>query len=291
MPRTRTNTALGAYLRARRELLRPADAGLPDAGGARRRVPGLRREEVALLAGISPDYYLRLEQGRDHHPSPQVLDALASALRLDADATAHLHAIAVPAPRRPAAQRRRAPERLSEGVTLLMASLGDRGVAAYAHGKYMDVLAATPLMMALIPFCRPGSNLVTAAFFDPAVRDLLGDWERTTESAVGSLRSLAGPDTDDPRLVELVGELSVRSERFRELWGRHDIRPKRPGPTTLEHPQVGPVRIRAQKLAIEDAGGAAVVVYFAEPGSASADKLTLLASMACPPAAVAPEPL
>jgi transcriptional regulator with XRE-family HTH domain len=266
--------AIGDYLRARRDLLRPADVGLPDLG--RRRVPGLRREEVAMLAGISADYYLRLEQGRDHHPSAQVLDALARALQLDADATEHVHRLAEPASarrRRP----RRAVERVPAGVAILLETWSQ--TPAFVHGRYMDVLAANPLATALISFCRPGVNLVRAAFLDPAVRELMGDWERTTESSVASLRALTGPEVDDPRLAELVGELSVRSERFRQLWGRHDVRAKVPGEVAFEHPQLGPLRLRSEKLMVSSNDGQALIAYYAEPGSASADKLALLAGM------------
>lgn len=265
---------IGEYLRARRELIQPADVGLQEFG--RRRVPGLRREEVAMLAGVSADYYVRLEQGRDHHPSEQVLDALARALQLDADAKEHLHRLA-----RPELQRRRprpAPERVPDGIAALIAAWSE--TPAFLHGRYLDVLAANRLMTALAPFCRPGVNLVRAAFFDPAVRELHGNWERTTESAVASLRALTGPDVDDPRLAELVGELSVRSERFRQLWGRHDVRPKTPGNEIFHHPQVGTLSLRYEKLTIEANDGQALLAYHAEPGTESAEKLALLARMA-----------
>ena len=228
-----------------------------------------------MLAGVSADYYVRLEQGRDHHPSEQVLDALARALRLDADSTEHLHRLA-----RPPRQRkrpRRAPERVPEGVARLVTSWSE--TPAFVHGRYLDVLAANPMATALISFCRPGVNLVRAAFFDPAVRELFDSWERTTESAVASLRALVGPDVDDPRLAELVGELSVRSERFRELWGRHDVKQKTPGEETFNHPQLGKLRLRAEKLTIDGTEGQALLAYHAEPGSESAQKLALLASM------------
>ena len=266
---------IGDYLRARRERVRPEDVGLTDAG--RRRVTGLRREEVAMLAGISSDYYIRLEQGRERHPSEQVLDALSRALQLDADATEHLHRLAAPRPARRAA--RRAPERVPEGVAMLID--GWDSTPAFVSGRYMDVLAANRMATALIPICRVGTNIVRAAFLDPAVGEFYGDWERATESAVASLRALVAPDLDDPRLAELVGELSVRSERFRELWGRHDVRPKVPGQITeVNHPLLGPLRLRSETLAIGEGSGLSLIVYHAEPGSESASKLALLASMA-----------
>jgi transcriptional regulator with XRE-family HTH domain len=265
---------IGEYLRARRELVRPEDVGLPDLG--RRRVPGLRREEVAMLAGVSTDYYVRLEQGRDQHPSEQVVEALARALQLDDDATAHLHRLAHQPPRRRRPPRR--PQRVPAGIQQLIASLSE--TPAYVYGRYMDVLAANPLASALVPYYRPGENLVRAAFLDPTVRDMYDDWDRVTESTVAGLRALVGPDVDDPRLAELVGELSVRSERFRQLWARHDVRPKRAGKIHMDHPQVGPLDLGYEKLPIPSTDCQTLVVYHAEPGSRSAQALSLLASAA-----------
>jgi hypothetical protein len=266
---------IGEYLSARRELVSPQDVGLPDAG-RRRRVPGLRRSEVALLAGVSADYYVRLEQGRDQHPSEQVLDALARALQLDDDAAAHLHSLA-----RPAARRRRRsprPERVSAGIEQLIHSWSE--TPAYVQGRYMDVLAANPLAAALAPYYVPGENIVRAAFLDPRVRDRYADWEMVTEVTAAGLRALVGPDVDDPRLNELVGELSVRSERFRQLWARHDARPKRSGTTRIDHPEVGPLELSFEKLAIPDTDRQTIVVYHAAPGSPSAQALALLGSVA-----------
>jgi transcriptional regulator with XRE-family HTH domain len=264
---------IGEYLRARRELVRPEDVGLRDLG--RRRTPGLRREEVAMLAGVSSDYYVRLEQGRDQHPSAQVLDALARALQLDEDATAHLHRLAEPAPR---AKRRRTykPEKAPDGIVRLIATW--ETTPAYVFGRYMDVLAANPLATALAPYCVPGENLVRATFLDQRVADRYGDWERVTESTVAGLRALVGPDVDDPRLIELVGELSLRSERFRRLWARHDVRPKRSGTSRISHPQVGPLELSYEKLLIPDAERQTLVIYHAAPGSPSAQALALLAT-------------
>jgi transcriptional regulator with XRE-family HTH domain len=268
MPR---ENLIGEYLRARRELLRPADVGIPDLGNNRRRVPGLRREEVAMLAGVSSDYYVRLEQGRDQHPSQQVLDALARALQLDDDAAAHLHRLASPPTRR---QRRSArPEKVPAGILQLIASWSQ--TPAYVYGRYMDILAVNPMATALAPYYVEGENLVRAAFLDPRVRDMYGDWEHVTETTVAGLRALVGPDVDDPRLNELVGELSVRSERFRQLWARHDVRPKRSGTTRIDHPQVGPLELNYEKLPIPDTDRQTLVVYHAQPGSHGAQALAL----------------
>jgi transcriptional regulator with XRE-family HTH domain len=264
---------IGEYLRARRELILPEDVGVPDLS-SHRRVPGLRREEVAMLAGVSSDYYVRLEQGRDQHPSEQVLDALARALQLDDDATAHLHTLATS----PVRRRRKRPrlEKVPAGILQLIASWDQ--TPAYVHGRYMDVLAANPLATALTPYCSKGENLVRAAFLDPRVRDMYEDWERVTESTVSGLRALVGPEIDDPRLNELVGELSVRSDRFRQLWARHDVRPKRSGTTRIDHPLVGPLELSYEKLPILGTDLQALVVYHAAPGSAAARALALLAT-------------
>jgi transcriptional regulator with XRE-family HTH domain len=264
---------VGEYLRARRELVPPQDVGLPDPS-SRRRVRGLRREEVALLAGVSSDYYVRLEQGRDQHPSPQVLDALARALQLDDDATAYLHRLAAAPPDR---RRRKAvrPEKVPAGIVQLIGSWGQ--TPAYVCGRYMDVLAANPLAAALMPWYVKGENLVRAAFLDRRVRDMYGDWEHVTESTVAGLRALVGPDVDDPRLNELVGELSVRSERFRQLWARHDVRPKRSGTMRIDHPLVGPVELSYERFPIPGTDRQTLGVYHAPPASPNAQALALLA--------------
>jgi transcriptional regulator with XRE-family HTH domain len=176
--------ALGEYLRARRGLISPESAGIPHIG--RRRVPGLRRDELSLLAGVSTDYYVRLEQGRDRHPSPQVLDALARALQLDDEATAHLHALA--APERRAHRSGRRPERVPSSIQQLIA--GWHGAPAFVQGRRLDVLAANPLATALSPHLTPGVNQLRAAFLDPAVRTLYGDqWESLAHSTIAG----AGP--------------------------------------------------------------------------------------------------
>jgi transcriptional regulator with XRE-family HTH domain len=264
---------IGEYLRARRELVRPQDIGIPDIS-ARRRVHGLRREEVAMLAGVSSDYYIRLEQGRDQHPSPQVLDALARALQLDDAATAHLHQLATPPTRR----RRKTPppEKVPAGILELIASWNQS--PAYVFGRYMDVLAVNSLATALVPFYVKGENLVRAVFLDPRVPDIYGNWEDVTMSTVASLRVRVGPDVDDPRLNELVGELSVRSERFRQLWARHDVHSKRSGVARIDHPLVGPLELNSEKLPLPDTDHQTLVVHHAAPGSASATALALLAT-------------
>jgi transcriptional regulator with XRE-family HTH domain len=265
---------LGEYLRVRRERLRPEDVGLP--GGSRRRVPGLRREEVALLAGISVEYYLRLEQGRDQHPSDQVVSSLARALQLDADAESYLKKLAEPARQ----ARRRAPkaEKVGAGVLSLIDSWPT--TPALVQGRYLTTLAANPLAVALSPYFAPGVNSLRAAFLEPEMRELYRDWEGMTAKAVAYLRSVIAGSLDDPRLLELIGELSVHSERFRMLWARQDVRLKTSGLTQLNHPQVGALDLQYEKLALPGTGGQMLITYHAASGTPSHEKLELLAHLA-----------
>ncbi|WP_369130738.1 helix-turn-helix domain-containing protein [Modestobacter roseus] len=265
---------IGEYLRARREQVRPDDVGITATGS--RRVPGLRRDELAMLAGISSEYYTRLEQGRDRHPSAQVLDAVARALGLDAASTTHLHDLADPAPRRRRAPRRT--ERVRPSVARLLATW-DR-TPAFVQGRHLDVLAANPLAVALSPLFQPGTNLLRSFLLAPGA-ELGPAREATAAQLVAILRNAAGPDVDDPHLTELVGELSVRSELFRRLWARHDVR-RHPGGGVyrVAHPQVGDLELRYDKFTVADAEDQVLVVYQAEPGSRSAEALTLLSSLA-----------
>ncbi|MFF3751834.1 helix-turn-helix domain-containing protein [Streptomyces sp. NPDC002018] len=272
-----TGSGLGEYLRVRRERVRPGDVGLPE--GARRRVPGLRREEVALLAGISVEYYLRLEQGRDQRPSDQVLDSIARALRLDTDAENYLRELARPS--RAARAGPSGPERVGAGVRSLIDNWTT--TPAHVHGRYMTTLAANPTAVALSRFFSPGVNTLHAAFLEPEMRALYRDWDGMTAKAVAYLRSAVGSAVDDPRLAELIGELSLRSERFRTLWARQDVRQKTSGVTLLLHPRVGPLDLRYEKLALPGAPGQVLVTYHAEHGSPSYERLRLLAHLATRP--------
>ncbi|MFG2638517.1 helix-turn-helix domain-containing protein [Streptomyces sp. NPDC048362] len=265
---------LGEFLRARRALVRPEDVGLP--GGGLRRVPGLRREEVAMLAGISSDYYLRLEQGRDRNPSVQVLEAVARVLRLDADATAHLVGLAQERPTAGGHRTRQVPAGLLELID------GWPRNPAYVQTRYYDCLAANALATALTPNFRPGVNVLRALFLDPAERELRRDWEDLTSQAVAALRAEAGTNADDPRLRDLVGELCLRSERFRTLWARYEVRPRHGRVSHLTHPQVGEIDLRSTKLSVDGTDGLNMVVFHAEPGSRSAELLDILGSLAAP---------
>lgn len=268
---TRPNT-LGEYLRARRELVDPADAGLPVTGV--RRTPGLRREEVATLAGISADYYLRLEQGRDRNPSPQVLDALASVFRLDATARQYLISLTSA---RPAAAKRPRREVVPAGIRQLLDVIG---LPACVESRIFDVLAANRLATALLPTIRPGENRLRSVFLDEGERAMQPDWAQAIGGMVAAFRASVGTDTEDPRIAQLVGELSLASDQFRRLWARHDVKALAGAPARILHPQVGMLELRREKLAIGDSGGQLLVVYHAEPGSDSARSLALLGSLA-----------
>jgi len=267
--------ALGDYLRARREQVRPEDVGIRSIGV--RRVPGLRREEVALLAGISSDYYLRLEQGRDRNPSVQVLEALAGVLRLDADATVYLLGLAQ---ERSVPRQQPRGEQAPESIVELIAGWPNN--PAYVQNKYTDVLAVNALCAALSPNYAVGVNLLTAVLLDPREQDLRRDWDELTEEGVAVLRSELGPNVDDARLKDLVGDLSVRSERFRQLWARHEVRPRRGRLSKLTHPEVGDLDLRSDKLTIGGTDNVTLVVFHAVPGSRDEESLALLGSLVAP---------
>ncbi|MEU2104187.1 helix-turn-helix transcriptional regulator [Nocardia sp. NPDC019255] len=268
-----SDNRLGAFLRARRELVRPEDFGLP--GGGQRRVAGLRREEIALLAGVSADYYVRLEQGRDRHPSEQVIASLARVFALDEEGTAHLRELARPTAKRQRASRR--PERVAPGLLRLMDAWPN--TPALVLGRYLDVLAANPLAAAVNSCSVPGVNQVRMVFLDPEARDLYLDWPTIAADTVASLRATAGADLDDPRLTELVGELSLKSEEFRQLWARHDVRVKTAGVKEFRNPMVGNLTLSYETFSVNGAPGQMLIAYHAEPGSSSERSLALLGSL------------
>ncbi len=275
---------LGEYLRARRELVTPDDVGLPSIGV--RRVAGLRREEVALLAGVSADYYLRLEQGRERHPSPQVLEALARVLGLDDAATTYLLGLVGARPVR--SRRRTAREHVPQGVRKLLAALP---LPAFVEGRYFDVLASNDLALALSPRLAVGENRLRAVFLDPDEQALYPDWDDATARLVAGFRQSVGTETSDPRFVELAGQLSLASARFRELWARHDVQAREGRPMVLDHPLVGELRLNREKLGVDGgSGGLILAVYHPDAGSESAEKLAILASYAARPTDDRPAP-
>jgi len=261
-----SGNALGEYLRLRRGQVRPEDVGLVP--GSRRRVDGLRREELAALAGISADYYLRIEQGRNAHPSPQILDALARALRMDAAASAHLHQLA--RGDRPAYA---GTEHVSNDILSLLDQLS---VPAFVAGRCLDCLASNPLARALSPNFAPGRNLLRQLFLDPAERRLHVDWDAATAGVVGGLRQIAGGEAIDPRLDAIVDELCVRSQRFQMLWFRADVGYRPAGTSHLRHPRVGELHLRRNRFPIPDSEGQHLQIYHPSPNTDTAGKLALL---------------
>lgn len=276
---TATATELGDFLRSRRASLSPEDAGLTVWGP--RRVPGLRREELAQLAGVSVNYYTRLEQGQSSNASDAVIDALARALALDEAERAHLFELARPGP----AKRRRTPraETPNRGALALLASMPT--VPALLLGRRNDVLAWNALGHALLaghlpvtapddPATRP--NQMRLLFLDPHVRELHRDWAEEAALAVASLRYVAAQYSDDRLLAELVGDLSMHSPDFARLWARHDVRLCSSGTKRLHHPQVGDLDLHYEALHLPDSDGQRLLVHTADPGSSAADALRLL---------------
>ncbi|MCO5968902.1 helix-turn-helix domain-containing protein [Actinoallomurus soli] len=274
---TEESNLLGDYIRARRERVTPEQVGIPVLGV--RRVPGLRREEVAMLAGISVDYYLRLEQGRDRNPSAQVLESIARVLMLDDDATAYLLRLGVDRPRRH--RRRPRKETVAPGIAKLVTTLP---LPAFVESRYLDVLVANALATAVSPRITPGANRLRDVFLDPAEQALHPDWNKATAIMVAGFRNSVGTDTDDPRFIELVGELSLASPHFSRLWARHDVRACEGAPVHIDHPQVGGLRLNVERLGAGGATGQKLVIYHPDPGSDSADRLALLASTVQAPA-------
>jgi transcriptional regulator with XRE-family HTH domain len=271
-------TELSDFLRTRRARLSPADAGIETAG-ERRRVPGLRREELALLAGVSVDYYVRLEQGRGGvHPSDSVLNALARALRLDDAEYAHLRRLAT-APLAQAPPRRPRPQRVRPEVQRLLDGMAD--VPAFVLGRRMDVLAWNELAAGLhVDFgALPGRmrNMPRLVFLDDASRQLYPDWEQVARETVTYLRFEASAQPDDAELHALVGELSTKSPEFGRWWARHDVREKSHGVKRYRHPLVGDLELHYETLTLPDDDRQTLVTYTAEPGSPSETALQMLA--------------
>lgn len=259
--------ALGAYLRARREQVDPADLGLPVTGT--RRTPGLRREEVAALAGVSADYYLRLEQGRDRNPSVAVLRAIARVFRLDEASTDYLLGLVAPPP------ARRAHDQVPEGITELLRALT---LPAFVENRTFDVLAVNPLARALFPSLEVGGNRLRAVFLDERERAMHPS--SAAAGIVASFRASVGARLDEPRVVRLVAELSRASDEFRRLWARHDVLPLAGGIHEIAHPEVGLLRVRREKFPLADTDGLILVVYHAAPESASGAALASLGVVA-----------
>lgn len=269
------NPELRDYLRSRRARISPAEAGLPTASN--RRVPGLRREEVAMLAGVSVDYYVRLERGRDLNVSEAVLDAVARALRLDDTERSHLFTLA----RRRHARRRPAPpQRVRPGLRHVVEGMTD--MPAILVGHRTDVLASNRLAHALYTnfaaLPRRERNMARFLFLDESARDLLDDWAGVARSTVAGLHLYAGTHPDDPRLAELVGELSVRDKDFRRWWADHDVARRAHGTKTYHHPVVGDLTLDYEVFQPTSDPDLLLGLYTAAPGSPSEHALRLLAT-------------
>lgn len=273
----------GRFLKAMRARLRPADVGLTDLPG-NRRVPGLRREEIALLAGVSTDYYTRLEQGRHIHPSQAVLHSVSRALRLDPAENAHmldlLRHCAGPGKTTPAVQRVR------PALHQLLEAVGE--VPALILGRRTDVLAANRLARLLFTdfSVLPAGerNLTRWLLLDASARTLFLDWNTVAADAVGSLRTDIGRHPDDPQATRLVGELAVHSEPFRQWWAGHRVTARSAGTVRLCHPTVGDLELEFENLVLPDDPDQSIRVYSSRPGSRSGDALRLLGSWGEDPA-------
>lgn len=274
---------LAEFLTSRRAKLTPEQAGLPDFGG-RRRVPGLRRDEVALLAGVSVQYYTRFERGTATGASEGVLDGVSRALQLSEAEHRHLYDLVRGANAGVGPLRRRAPTRqqqVPEPVQQTLDAMAD--LPAFVQNGRLDVLATNRLFRALFApvFALPQrpANFARSAFLDPAARGFYADWDESAHQIVALLRAEAGRAPHDRLLSELVGELSVRSEVFRGLWVSHDVREHRFGRKSIHHPVVGDVDLSYQAMDLSAERGLQLIAYTAEPGSPSADALQMLASL------------
>ncbi|GHH90016.1 helix-turn-helix transcriptional regulator [Streptomyces capillispiralis] len=269
---------LSEFLRTRRARLKPGDVGLPDFGRTRR-VPGLRREELAQLAGVSPAYYTRLEQGNGQNVSAEVLDSIARALRLTDAEHAHLTHLA-----KPKRLRKKQPARSQQPRAALRQLLESMDtVPAYVVGRRSEILAWNRMAAALFGdwggMPAPERNWARLVFLNPDYRELFVEWEQKASDMVAYLRMDAGRRPDDPQLSALVGELSVKSEEFRRLWAAHDVKEKSHGVKHLRHPLVGELTLLWESFRpAGDTSEQSLVTYFAEPGSPSAEALRLLAS-------------
>ncbi|WP_432942696.1 helix-turn-helix transcriptional regulator [Kribbella sp. CA-253562] len=269
------------FLASRRARITPEQAGLPAYGG-HRRVTGLRREEVALLAGVSIDYYVRLERGNLAGASDAVLEGLARALHLDDAERAHLFDLARAAEPVPARRPRPSPATVPASIQLVLDAVTD--APAWVRNARHDILAANRMARALyapvLADPRRPANNARFAYLDPAAHDFYQDWDRTADDLAAMLRSEAGRHPHDKKLIELIGELSTRSEDFRTRWAAHNVRFHRTGIKKLRHPAVGNLDLTFEAMEFPAHPGLTLLVYAAPAGTPTADSLKLLASWA-----------
>jgi transcriptional regulator with XRE-family HTH domain len=278
-PTEQAPTELGRFLRARREGVRPEDAGLLPGAGSRR-TPGLRREELATLAGVSVDYYTRLERGRETRPSPSVIDTLARALLLDDDEREYLRILAALAARRAPVPPKPPSRAVRPTMRMLLETV--RPSPAFVVSRTYDVLAANPggerLLHGLADWPARQRNTIRYTFLHPFARDLYPDWEQKARGCVAQLRAVAGSDPDAPDLASLVGELLVKSPDFGRLWRRYEVRRAGAGDGVIRHPLVGKMALAHETLEMNRADGQRLVVYMAEPKTPDHDAMLLLDS-------------
>ncbi|MEU4997398.1 helix-turn-helix transcriptional regulator [Streptomyces sp. NPDC021622] len=273
-------TELGRYLRARRAQITPADAGLP-AGTGLRRTPGLRREELATLAGVSVDYYTRLERGRETNPSPAVIDSLARTLRLGGDAHERLHDLAELASGRVTEPRPTDDNTVRESVLRMLEAL--RPLPAYVVNRHNYVLAANPPGRALFPglwddYAPAQRNLTRYVFLHPVGSELYIPREQTLATSVAHLRAIGGLDPDSPQLAALVGELLLKSPDFARLWERYDVRERGGGRKTFAHPKTGRMTLTFEAMQLARTGGQRLITYQAAPGTPDEEAMLRLES-------------
>jgi transcriptional regulator with XRE-family HTH domain len=269
------------FLVSRRARLTPDQAGLPAYGASNRRVKGLRREEVALLAGVSIDYYVRMERGNLAGASDAVLDGVANALQLDDAERAHLYDLARAAQPGPARQRRSA-SGVTSGMQEILDAITD--APAWVRNARHDMLAANRLALALyspvlVDPRRPANN-ARFVYLDPAAKEFFVDWERAADDIAAMLRSEAGRNPYDKQLIELIGELSTRSNDFRTRWAAHNVRFHRTGHKLLHHPIVGRLELNFEAMEFPSHPGLTLLVYTAAANTPTADGLRMLASWA-----------
>ena len=262
---------LGEFLRARRAQVDPAGTGL--IAGGDRRVPGLRREEVAVLAGVSADYYARLEQGRERNPSAQILDAIARAFKFDADTRGHLYRLAG---LDPGLARAAAGDRVHPALLTLME--GFPRAAAYVFGPAFDVLAANPLGAALLAQFGERPSMVRVVFTDPQARVFFDDWPAAADAVVDALRLNAGVFPADPDVLAVLEDLAECAE-FAQRWGRQGVGALPRTDKTFHHPRAGRIDLTYQTFDVRDAPGQQLQVGTAEPGSRSEQALTYLSAV------------
>jgi transcriptional regulator with XRE-family HTH domain len=270
------------FLVSRRERISPAQAGLPAYGGANRRVKGLRREEVALLAGVSIDYYVRMERGNLAGASDSVLDGVANALQLDEAERAHLFDLARAAQPVPPRRRRAKSSGITDGIQQILDAITD--APAWVRNARHDMLAANRLARALyapvLADPRRPANNARFVYLDPAARDFFADWERAADDIAAMLRSEAGSNPRDRHLIELIGELSTRSDEFRTRWAAHNVRFHRTGRKVIQHPVVGTLDLSFEAMEFPAHPGLTLLAYTAAAGTPTADSLRMLASWA-----------